>query len=292
MKTPLIGLLANDSLALSRQSTIAKAAGFNVAFSAHIDEVWKPNDSQKNIDCWLHGSGSDEAESLAVVVSDGELPSFEGRGFNNWVDRLKQLDQHGCRSLSHLVIVAASTGGPQVISELLSNLPLIEDTAVLIVQHQSIGAESSMIEQFSKSGKWPVVVVKSVSQLKGGSAYALTAEDKVSFSRNLTLARLNTPWSGQFAPSIDHVIGSVTTRFRGQCLVIYLSGLSGEGPSGARLARAAGATIWVQDPSTAIADGMINDVKNVIPVDAQLHPSAIAEAVLNWTKERRPQCRL
>lgn len=284
MKTPVIGLLANDLVALSSQRAIAKAAGFKIAFSAHIDEAWKPNDSQKNIDCWLHGAGGNEAESLAVLVSDGELPSFEARGFNNWVDRLKQLDQHGSLSLSHLIIVAASTGGPQVISELLTNLPLIEDTAVLIVQHQSIGAESSMIEQFSKSGQWPVVVVKSVSQLKGGNAYVLTAEDKVSFSRNLTLTRLNTPWSGQFSPSIDHVVGSVTTRFRGECLVIYLSGLSGEGPSGARLARGAGATIWVQDPSSAVADGMINDVKDVIQVDAQLHPSTIAEAVLNWTK--------
>ena len=284
MAAPMIGLLANDLLALSNQRAIAKAAGFNVAFSAQIDESWQPNDSQKDVECWLHGAGSDEAESLAVLVSDGDLPSFEMRGFKNWVDRLKQLDQHGCLSLSKLVIIAASTGGPQVIRELLTNLPVIEDTAVLIVQHQSVGAESSMIEQFSKSGPWPVVAVKSVSQMKGGSAYVLTAEDKVSFGRNLTLARSNTPWSGQFAPSIDHVVGSVTTRFRGECLVIYLSGLSGEGPSGARLARGAGATIWVQDPSSAVADGMINDVKNVIHVDAQLHPSAIAEAVLNWKR--------
>ncbi|WP_298633178.1 chemotaxis protein CheB [uncultured Umboniibacter sp.] len=284
MEMPLIGLLANDLLALSKQRAIAKAAGFKVAFSAQIDEAWQPNASQKGVDCWLHGAGSDEAESQAVLVSDGELPSFEARGFNSWVDRLKQLDQHGCLSLSKLVIVAASTGGPQVISELLTSLPVIEDTAVLIVQHQSVGAETSMIEQFSKTGPWPVVAVKSVSQLRGGRVYVLTAEDKVSFSRNLTLARSSTPWSGQFSPSIDHVVGSVTTRFRGECLVIYLSGLSGEGPSGARLAHGAGATIWVQEPSSAVADGMINDVKDIIHVDAQLLPSEMADAVLNWTK--------
>ncbi|RMA82232.1 chemotaxis protein CheB [Umboniibacter marinipuniceus] len=292
MDKPLIGLLANDLLALSNQRAIAKASGFKVAFSAHIDDDWTPNDNHKEVACWLHGRANEDATSLAVLVSDGQLPSLNTRGFDNWVSRLKQLDQHGCQSLTKLIILAASTGGPQVIGQLLAQLPVIEDAALLVVQHQSVGAERSMIDQFSKQGRWPVVAVQSVSQLAGGYVYVLSAEDKVTFGSNLTLARSSTPWSGKFAPSIDHVVGSVTKRFRGQSLVIYLSGLSGEGPSGARLAQGAGATIWVQDPASAVADGMINDVKAVINVEAQIHPNDIADAVINWTVERRPQCRL
>ena len=292
MDTPRIGLLANDLLALSNQRAIAKAAGFSVVFSAHVEDDWTPNSNHHDVPCWLHGRGNEAAASLAVLVSDGELPSLNTRGFERWVSRLKQLDQHGCQSLTKLIILAASTGGPQVICQLLSELPVIKDTALLVVQHQSVGAERSMIEQFSKQGRWPVVAVQSVSRLVGGYVYVLSAEDKVTFGHNLTLARSSTPWSGKFSPSIDHVVGTVTKRFRGQSLVIYLSGLSGEGPSGARLAQGAGATIWVQEPASAVADGMINDVKEVIGVEAQFHPNDIADAVINWTVERRPQCRL
>ena len=285
-----MGLLAGDPLSLLRQREVAVAAGYRVAFSRVVDMDWEPTEQCRAVPCWLHGVDSDEAVRLAALVSDGELPSRGDYAFDSWVMRLKGLNQPSGSKLRRLIIIAASTGGPSLIANMLANLPLLPDISLIVVQHQSAAAEENMIEQFGRRSDWPTVEVNRAMRLSAGHCYVTSAKLKVDFNSSLSFVPAPTQWTGDFSPSIDHVVGSVATKFRGECLVVYLTGMTGEGPSGARLARRAGATIWTQ--IDAVADGMINDIKNVIEIDREVHADMLADELINWANGRRPTCHL
>jgi two-component system chemotaxis response regulator CheB len=59
-----------------------------------------------------------------------------------------------------------------------------------------------------------------------------------------------------YKPSVDITFASASKAFGGDVLAVVLTGMGADGREGARMLKAAGATIWAQDEASCVVYGM------------------------------------
>lgn len=155
-----------------------------------------------------------------------------------------------------LIVVGASWGGLDALSELLQGLPDELAAAVAIVQHRARDPEPGLfVTILQRRTSRPVVEVSDKEPIRAGHVYvappdyhllvepgffSLSTEERVMYAR----------------PSIDVTFESAADAYRESVIGIVLTGANADGAAGlARIKRAGGVAI-VQDPRTAVAPAM------------------------------------
>jgi two-component system chemotaxis response regulator CheB len=89
------------------------------------------------------------------------------------------------------------------------------------------------------------------------------------------------PPENSVRPAVDVMFRSVRAVHGGAALAVVLTGMGYDGRAGARVLRAAGATVVVQDEATSVVWGMAGAVAAAGLADAVLPLDRIAPAVLD-----------
>ncbi len=234
---------------------------------------------------WAHNV--DQLSGLANIFmcSDGRLPSRLDASFHSWCSRVERALADRERKATKVVVLAASTGGPQMIAELLGLLGKLPDTALIVVQHQSEFVEDTMLKRYSELSDWQIIKVDKVVNIAPRCCYYIPSRKKIDLSRQRFLQPSVHDWSGSYAPSIDHIVGSLARVYSNKLMVVYLTGLEGEGPLSARIAESFGSRILLQDRDSAIAKGMLDAIAKVITNYKWVHPSQFVSCINEWAKK-------
>lgn len=187
-----------------------------------------------------------------------------------------------------LVVIGSSTGGPQVLDRLLSDLSEGVPAALLIVQHmpavftQSLATRldrrTSMIVREASEGDMPGAGLVFVA--KGGSHLTLGSDQRLHLDQ--------TPLIHSVRPAVDRTLFSVAEHWAGRCLVVILTGMGVDGADGARALRAKGADVFAQDESTSIVYGMPRAVVEAGVASAVLPIDHMAAAIERWALTEAP----
>lgn len=167
------------------------------------------------------------------------------------------------RKRIEMVVVAASTGGPMALQNLLPTLSGTLSVPVLIVQHMPPGFTASFAQRLDERSKIKVVegsdglpVRKGVAVIAPGG-YHLIVERR---GAELVCRLTETPPVRSVRPSADVLFASVAEVVGGNVLVVVLTGMGKDGMDGAKALRDKGAYVIAESKETCVVSGMPGSV--------------------------------
>ncbi len=155
--------------------------------------------------------------------------------------------------VSCLVVIGASGGGVETLSELVSTLPATFAAPIVIAQHLSPRRESNLGDILGRRSPLPVRIVTDRESLENGVIYVIPPNRDVVVSDSDV--RVHPDGSGPH-PSIDVLFSSAAEAFGENLIAVVLSGTGSDGAAGARDVKYAGGTVVIQNPDTAAYSGM------------------------------------
>ena len=189
-----------------------------------------------------------------------------------------------------VVAIAASTGGPKALSDLISNLPRSLDAAVLVVQHMPPEFLGPLARRLSELGPHPVSIAKNGEPVVAGRIYMAPGDRhmKVSADRGAPAIRIESgPAVCGARPSADPLFISAAKLFKSRVVGVVLTGMGRDGSEGLAAIRAAGGGAIVQDRASSIIYGMPRSALAVAGADRVVAPRLIGSAMVDLLAIRK-----
>ncbi len=160
------------------------------------------------------------------------------------------------RSKIQLVVIAASTGGPGILAEILSRLPANFPAPILIVQHITPGFGVGLADWLNQQTPLQVRLARHADEPKAGQV--LIAPDGAHMVVNSMglIALMDAPPLRSLRPAADYLFHSVARIYGATAIGIVLTGMGSDGAEGLQAMRRAGAHTLAQDKETCIVFGM------------------------------------
>jgi len=182
------------------------------------------------------------------------------------------------RSCLHggIIAIGSSTGGPQVLKQILSNLPSDFAFPIVVTQHISKGFINGLVEWLDASSDLAVKVAQQGEKLTPGTVYfapdhfhCQVKKQGVSFYIEL---KTDVEVNG-FIPSVTRLFQSVVKANPSCAIGVILSGMGSDGADGLLAMRQEHYFTIAQNEESCIVFGMpkaaidLNAVEQVMPVE-------------------------
>jgi two-component system chemotaxis response regulator CheB len=178
-----------------------------------------------------------------------------------------------------VVAIAASTGGPAVLVEIVSGIPQLP-APVLLVQHLHEAFVGGFVNWLGTYSPLPVSQAIGQQALRPGHVYVAPAGRHMLLRGNGTLVLSESPASIH-RPSADILFGSVAEAAGPSGVGVLLTGMGSDGATGLLAMRRAGATTVVQDEASCTVFGMPKAALDAGAADQALPPEGIAKVIRN-----------
>jgi two-component system chemotaxis response regulator CheB len=166
----------------------------------------------------------------------------------------------GGTAARHLIVIAASTGGPRALAELVPRLSLAPGAAVVIVQHMPEHFTASLAHRLAELGPRPVIETSDDALLMAGMVYVARGGRHTHVVRSASgeprLVHDDGALVHAVRPAADPLFQSAAMAFGADCTAVVLTGMGRDGAQGCSHIRRAGGMVIVQDPATCVVGGM------------------------------------
>jgi two-component system, chemotaxis family, CheB/CheR fusion protein len=183
-----------------------------------------------------------------------------------------------------IVGIAASAGGLEAFTELLSHLSVDTGMAFVVIQHLSPDSKSLLTEILAKVSPLPVHEVTTEMRIEPNHIYVIPPNTKMIVEEGLLHLSPREKVLGKYMPG-DAFFISLSIDRGHQAIAIVLSGGDGDGSEGLKAIKAAGGVTFAQSEATAKVNSMPNNAIATGNVDFVLSPTEIAAELVRLSRE-------
>jgi two-component system chemotaxis response regulator CheB len=155
-----------------------------------------------------------------------------------------------------IVALAASAGGLQALTQVLSGLPADFPASVVVVQHLDPRHRSLMAEILGRRTPLPVIQAEAGHRLKAGQVLIAPPDKHLLVNPDGTISLTHTELVHFVRPSADLLFESVAASFGSRAIAVVLTGAGTDGGMGIEAVKKRGGTTIAQDAETAAYSGM------------------------------------
>ncbi len=188
------------------------------------------------------------------------------------------------------VAIAASTGGPRALVEVIPALTRELDAAVLIAQHMPRGFTAGLARRLDAMSSLEVseathgeAVLTNHVYIAPGGQHMTVASDGA--QARIVLDESDPVWGVR--PAADPLFVSAARHFGAACVGVVLTGMGRDGSAGLAAIRAAGGGAIVQDRATATIYGMPQSALEIAGADVVAPLGSVATSASDLIGMRR-----
>jgi two-component system chemotaxis response regulator CheB len=177
------------------------------------------------------------------------------------------------------VVIAASTGGPRALANLMPALPARLGEGTLIVQHMPAGFTGSLAARLDRMSPLHVREAALGDQLEPGTALVAPGGSHLRLDASRHARLTDEAPVGGLRPRADLTIADVAAAWGERTLLVVLTGMGRDGAQGARAVRAAGGRVLCEAAETCTVYGMPRAVVEDGLADLVLPLGELPEAI-------------
>ena len=183
-----------------------------------------------------------------------------------------------------LVVIGASTGGPQALKRVVARLPRACPVPIAIVLHMPVGYTDLYARKLDELAELDVSEARGGEPVVAGRVYVAPAGRHLTFRREgaevLTQLDLR-PLDTLHRPSVDVMFQSAAEIYGGAVLGVVLTGMGSDGREGAAWIKAKGGQILTESEDSCIVYGMPRAVAEAGLSDGTAPIDLMAQAIMD-----------
>jgi two-component system chemotaxis response regulator CheB len=181
-----------------------------------------------------------------------------------------------------IVAIASSTGGPQALHNLLSQLPADFSCPIVIAQHIADGFTQGMSDWLGGATRLLVRVAQNRDQLLPGNVYINPPEFSMRIAPSMQVILTERSDQAKYRPSCDILLNSVASSCHAGSIGVILSGMGDDGAEGMRAIKNAGGRTLAQNASSSVVYGMNRIAVEGGQIDRVLSLEGIVSELLDY----------
>ena len=199
-------------------------------------------------------------------------------------------------TVQRVVCIAASTGGPAALTQVIPRLARDLEAAVLVVQHMPKGFTASLAQRLDSISALTVSEAVHGTLVRNGHVYIAPGGQHMRVTKGASNGEVRmqlneepTMWGVR--PAADPLFISASQVFGREVVGVVLTGMGRDGAEGLRVLRQGGALGVVQDRESAVIAGMPMAALQHAGADFVVPLHAVAQTI-GAAVQQRLQCRL
>jgi two-component system chemotaxis response regulator CheB len=188
------------------------------------------------------------------------------------------------------VVLGSSTGGPDALSVVLSQLPADLGVPVFVVQHMPALFTKILADRLDSSSALTVGEAVDGARPLPGHVYIAPGDFHMQVRRDALGVKIRLdqgPQENFCRPAVDVLFRSAADAYGGGALAVMLTGMGQDGVLGVRRLKEVGVLAVVQDEATSVVWGMPGAVAQAGLADQVLPLGEIATAISGAARSGR-----
>ncbi len=183
-----------------------------------------------------------------------------------------------------IIVIGASAGGVETLTQLVSRLPADLPAALFIVLHLPSHSSSALPQILTRSGKLRAIHPRDRQPIERGMIYVAPPDFHLLIVGNMIHLSPG-PRENGHRPAIDPLFRSAARSYGNRAVGVVLSGALDDGTAGLIGIKIRGGTALVQSPDEAMYTGMPRSAIDNVNVDAVLTVAQLASRIIELAHE-------
>ena len=254
-----------------------------------VDIISKPKGSLKDffnnhatdfINSIKGAVGSKITNTPKYISQEKVKPSINSSAINT-KNSVPNISDTNIKTNNPIISIGASTGGVQVLEEILSSLPS-NTPPILIVQHMPAGFTASFANRLNEMCKIKIIEAKDGMPIEKSTAYIAEGNKHMlvqSISNKLFIKQSSGPKVSRHRPSVDALFDTVAKNIGSNSISFILTGMGDDGARGIGKIRENGGKTFAQEEVSCIVYGMPKVAVAMDSVDGSVTISQIIDII-------------
>lgn len=189
-----------------------------------------------------------------------------------------------------IVTIGVSTGGPNALSTVLSQLPATFPVPIVLVQHMPALFTRHLADRLNQTCKLNVREAQHGDKLEPGGVWIAPGDYHMTLNRSGRFVQVQVeqgPPENSCRPAVDVLFRSVAEIYRSNTLAVVMTGMGRDGLRGCQAVRDVGGTILIQDQKSCVVWGMPAAVSEAGLANHESSLQEMATTLIQLTQQGR-----